>query len=238
MVRFSMLSVVAVLGASMVAAQSPAPVQKSFGVVGLTSEQAPAGTNPVPTGAGSPSYAIVPPANSGNGKRTFQNQLEAPQAGGNAPSVFVLPTPAASACPVSIRAQQRSGGSLITTGRAQMPGPFQRIRLVLDQTGLPARVTSATVTVRGTNGKSRLVNAAQFQMEPQTASPYSSSTLNVVFLSDRGQAEFADLELPGFTSVKSIRLDSIQYADGTTWTREDGRSCRVEPDALMLVRSR
>jgi hypothetical protein len=119
-----------------------------------------------------------------------------------------------------------------------MPGPFQRIRLVLDRTGLPARITAATVTVRGTNGKSRMVNTSQFQMQPQTASPYISSTLNVVFLPGGDQAEFTDLELPGFTSVKSIRLDSIQYADGSIWTPADGRSCRVEPDPLMLVSSR
>jgi len=238
MIRFSALSITALLSAATLAAQSPAPVQKSFGVVGQTSGQAPAGTYPARNGAKSPSYSIVPPANPENGKRTFQYQFEAPQTGANAPSVFVLPTPAAAACPVSMRAEQSSGGSLITTGKAQMLGPFQRIRLVLDHTGLPARITAATVTVRGTNGKSRMVHTSQFQMQPQTASPYISSTLNVVFLSDGNQAEFTDLELPGFTSVKSVRLDSIQYADGSIWTPADGRSCRVEPDPLMLVSSR
>jgi hypothetical protein len=36
----------------------------------------------------------------------------------------------------------------------------------------------------------------------------------------------------------AIRLDSIQDADGTIWTPADGRSCRVEPNPLILVSSR
>jgi len=238
MVRFSMLSLAAILGASGLAAQSPAPAQDSSQVSSQLSGQPRSEVNPARDGANTLSYVIIPPAKPGKGKRSFQFQFETPQAGGNAPSVFVLPSPSAPACPVSMRAQQRGGGSLITTGKTQMPGPFQRIRLVLDRTGLPARITAATVTVRGTNGKSRMVNTSQFQMQPQTASPYISSTLNVVFLPGGDQAEFTDLELPGFTSVKSIRLDSIQYADGSIWTPADGRSCRVEPDPLMLVSSR
>ena len=99
-------------------------------------------------------------------------------------------------------------------------------------------MTAATVTVRGTNGKWRTMNASQFQTQPQPSSPYISSTLNVVFLRDGDDSESSDLELPGFTSVKSIRLDSVTYADGTIWTPADGRSCRVEPDPLMLVSSR
>jgi hypothetical protein len=177
MVRRSMLSLAAILSASALMAQSPATVQKSFGVSGQTSGQS--------------------------------------QTGANSPSVFVLLSPAASACPVSMRAEHRSGGGVITTGKSQIIGPMQHIHLILGQVEGLGRVTAATVTVRGTNGKWRTMNASQFQTQPQPGSPYISSTLNVVFVRDGDDAEYSDLDLPGFTSVKSIRLDSVTYADGS-----------------------
>jgi hypothetical protein len=91
------------------------------------------------------------------------------------------------------------------------------------------------VTVSGTNGKRRIANASQFQTQP--ASPYISTTLNLEFLKDSGSWQVGDLDLPGFTSVKSIRLDSLTFADGSTWTPASRGSCRVEPDPLMLVSS-
>jgi hypothetical protein len=233
-----MLSLVAILGASALAAQSPAPVQSSFGVMGQTSGQSQAESNPARNGANIQAYVIIPPEKPRKGKRNFQYQFETPQAGANAPSVFVLPSPAAPACPVSMRAEHRSGGGVITTGKSQIVGSMQHIRLILDHAAYPVRVTAATVTIRGTNGKWRTMNASQFQTQPQPSSPYISSTLNAVFLRDGDDSETSDLELPGFTSVKSIRLDSVTYADGTIWTPADGRSCRVEPDPLMLVSSR
>lgn len=140
-----------------------------------------------------------------------------------------------------MRAQQRSWGSLITTAKghaAPAPQISQHIHLILDQAQYPVRVTAATVTVRGTNGKWRVLTASQFQTQPQPTSPYINSTLNVVFVRDGDDSEATDLDLPGFTSVKSIRLDSVVYADGSIWTPADGRSCHVEPDPLMLVSSR
>lgn len=232
MVRCSMLSFAGILGASMLAAQSPAPVQKSFGVMGQSE------SNPIRKGANIPSYVIIPPEIAGNGKRTFRYQQETPQTASNTPSVFVLPSPDSSACPVSMRAEHRSGGSVISTGKSQIVGPMQHIRLILDHAAYPVRVTAATLTIRGTNGKWRTMNASQFQTQPQPSSPYISSTLNAVFLRDGDDSEITDLELPGFTSVKSIRVDSVTYADGTIWVPADGRSCRVEPDPLMLVSSR
>ena len=234
MVRCSMLSFAGILGASMLAAQSPAPVQKSFGVVGQSQSE----SNPIRKGANTLSYIIIPPEIAGNGKRTFQYQQETPQTGSNTPSVFVLPSPDSSACPVSMRAEHRSGGGVITTGKSPIIGPMQHIRLILDHAAYPVRVTAATLTIRGTNGKWRTMNASQFQTQPQPSSPYISSTLNAVFLRDGDDSEITDLELPGFTSVKSIRVDSVTYADGTIWVPTDGRSCRLEPDPLMLVSSR
>ena len=153
-------------------------------------------------------------------------------------TAYVIPAFSGSSCPVSMRAEHRSGGSLVTTGGSTPDKIAQHIRLILDETGLASRVTAATVTVRGTNGKWRIVTASQAEAQPQPASPYISTTLNPVFLKNGDQTEFTDLDLPGFTSVKAIRLDSVTYADGSTWTPAEGKSCRVDPDPLMLVSSR
>ena len=91
MVRCSMISLAAILGASALAAQSPAPVQKSFGVVGQPAAQ--------------------------------------PQAGTNAPSVFVLPSPAKrQPARFLCGRSHRSGGGVMTTGKSQIVGPMQHIR--------------------------------------------------------------------------------------------------------------
>jgi hypothetical protein len=136
-----------------------------------------------------------------------------------------------------MQAQQRGSGALTTTGKSQAPGPYQRIHLILGDTGT-TRVTSATVTVEGTNGKWRILTASRFQTQPLPASPYTSTTLQLAFTRNGDQTESADLELPGFTSVKSIRFDSVTFADGTLWTPDFGQACRVAPDPFMLVSSR
>ena len=54
-----------------------------------------------------------------------------------------------------------------------------------------------------------------------------------------GAARMAsDLVLAGFTSVSSIRLDSITFMDGNTWSSTPERNCVVQPDPLMLVNQR
>jgi hypothetical protein len=56
--------------------------------------------------------------------------------------------------------------------------------------------------------------------------------------SSSDQTEFADLVLPGFSSVQSITLNSLTYSDGSTWNSFKGNACRVAPDPFMLVSAR
>lgn len=168
-------------------------------------------------------------------KRVFRYQFADP-AGPSPSQAFTILNPTGPSCPVTMRAEHRSNGSVMTAGTGLVSGIGQRIHLVFGETGVPARVTAARVTVRGTNGQWRVTTATGRQT--QQGSPYISRTLNAVFTEDRDDTESTELDLPGFTSVKSIRLDSVTYADGSTWTAPDGGGCRVEPDPLMLVSSR
>jgi len=241
MVRFATLSLTAILGAVTLAAQSYS--QNSGGIVSMTPGQVQGQPAPETNAAGNGlkprTFVLLPPDKSG--KRLFRYQFEPPQIGSNVPGVFVLPSPTAT-CPVSMRAEHRGGGGVITTGKGAAGAIAQHIHLILgkilSESGSSTRVTAATVTVSGTNGKWRMENASQFQAHPQPASPYISTTLNVAFAKGGDEPESSDLDLPGFTSVKSIRLDSLTFADGSTWAPADGRSCRIEPDPLRLVSSR
>jgi len=48
----------------------------------------------------------------------------------------------------------------------------------------------------------------------------------------------ADLWLPGFTSVTSIELMEVTYADGSAWKISGSNVCRVQPNPLMLITER
>jgi len=167
------------------------------------------------------------------GKRVFRYQFASSPSGSPA-QVFPILNPTGPSCPVTMRAEHRSGGSAMYTGYGGATGVGQRIHLIFG--ALSARVTAATVTVRGTDGQWRVATASTRQ--PRQGSPYISRTLNAVFAQYGDGFEATELDLPGFTSVKSIRLDSVTYADGSTWTAPEGGVCRVAPDPLMLVSGR
>jgi hypothetical protein len=160
----------------------------------------------------------------------------------------------------------RSGGGVLTAHTARQgtekqnnTQPAQHIRLTLDastpnptqggqpQAGQPAqtkarpRPVHAKITVQGTNGAWRVMTSSTATAEPTQGSPWIATSLDVDLVPSstaEGKISRADLELPGFTSVRTIRLDSVSYADGTTWTPVSGHACRVTPDPLMLISSR
>lgn len=45
----------------------------------------------------------------------------------------------------------------------------------------------------------------------------------------------AEMMLTGFGILKSVELNSLTYADGTTWKLAKDSACSVEPDPLLLI---
>ena len=136
-------------------------------------------------------------------------------------------------CPVSMRATQKSDGGLMNA-RSGDAGPLgQRIHLDVDRG--PRAVTAIQITVRGTTARPRVYAA---QSQPVRSDAVKSFTLTAEGASANGVAISSDLLLRGFTSVQSINLDAVAYADGSRWTPAAGKACSVEPDPLMLVSSR
>ena len=154
---------------------------------------------------------------------------------------YIVPAPTAAGCPVSMHALHGSGGGLVMTSRPQSApandadpknagsGVEQRIHLILGGTKNFSRVIAAKVTVYGSNGKLRFDEASSNQ-------PWSATrTLDLKLDAAPDGAESTDMILPGFSSVQSITVNSLTFADGSTWTSFNGKACQVAPDPFMLV---
>jgi hypothetical protein len=168
---------------------------------------------------------------SANSPASQQNAQTAPN------FVLYLPSPT---CPVSMHALQGSGTGLVEVrGDLPVTGFSQRIHLILTNPR-PAKIAAAKVKVFGLSGKNRIEQASTNQsgtldLRNQKDSFDLTRTLDVAFTSEREKDVATDLILPGFTTVRSIQLESLTYKDGSTWTFAGRQACYVVPDLIMLV---
>jgi hypothetical protein len=149
-------------------------------------------------------------------------------------SLPAVQQPANPKCPVSMRAQHLSDGSLVKAGKAQPPkGIGQRLHLTI---GDPDRreITSAELVIRGFTANGRMVQASA----ADGGNPNATRSLSVSFSAGDDNTVTADLWMPGMTAVQRIDLNSVTYADGSTWTLAGDLACRVTPDGLMLISAR
>jgi hypothetical protein len=189
------------------------------------------------------------------GTANAQAPVANPQNQGKNPSGVVAPGPGAiqpansvvmvvpiSPCPVSMQAKQRGTTQMVKTGRndgpAQrdfMPPPAQHIHLVLRGFAKDKPVTAATVEARGRSGRGRIDNTRHAPGDEQSD---LRRTLDVGFTGNSDGSVSADLDLPAFTTVNAIQLQSITYSDGSTWKLDNRNVCTVAPDPLMLIAGR
>jgi hypothetical protein len=151
--------------------------------------------------------------------------------------VMVLP---ASTCPVSMHALQGRGSGLVAV-RDEKPieDPSQRVHLILSNPR-SAVVAGAKVKVFGLSGKNRLERTSDHSLDLTNREGASdlTRTLDVTFAPEGEKDVSTDLVLPGFTSVRSVELESLTYKDGSTWAVAGQHSCHVAPDPIMLVADR
>lgn len=150
-------------------------------------------------------------------------------------SKTVVLLPPGMGCPIGMRVRQGIATHLSTIDQdgRRSPGFAQRLRLTLTNPQ-SKRITGATVTVHGRNAKGRIVHASS----ADDSSSELTKTLNVRFADGSGGSVSTDLLLPGFTSARSIYLNSVTYADGSTWRFNADENCHAAPDPLMLVGDR
>jgi len=143
-------------------------------------------------------------------------------------NVVQLP-PMNSVCPVSLHAQHGAGGDLLRVNRHSHSGLGQAVHLIL--TSPDSRtIVEAKVMVYGLSGKNRLTPALSNQDDSDATYP-----LVVKFTAGDKKSASSDLWVPGMTATLSVDLESVTFADGSTWKLQDGKTCRTPVDPLMLV---
>lgn len=150
----------------------------------------------------------------------------------DAAQTTTIRTTMASVCPVGLRAQHLSDGSMVKTRDKQPEGIGQRLHLSFTSASHP--VARATMNVRGWTTEGRMEQAAGKADKHSTRQGADGVRTLTAPVTDGA----ADVRAPGLTAVTSIELVSLEYADGTTWTQADAGSCYVVPDPLMLVGAR
>jgi hypothetical protein len=113
------------------------------------------------------------------------------------------------------------------------PPVVQKIELTLSNSK-PKDIVGAEITVHGFNGKGHMTPARSGQAEPSEITKTIKLKLTVGGKEDAS----ADLSLDAFSAVNLVDLDSISYADGSTWRSSDLQTCHVVPDGMMLISSR
>jgi len=140
-------------------------------------------------------------------------------------------------CPVDMHASQRLWDRTIRVREGEselLPQPFgQRISLNVKDSR-PARIVGATVRIQGLNGKNRALPTPA-----ETTQLWNAiKTLRVKFVEEGDATVSADIWIGGFTSVGSVQLLNVSYADGSVWTISGSSVCRVQPDPVMLITER
>jgi hypothetical protein len=155
----------------------------------------------------------------------------------NGTTVVLPPVADSRACPVSMRASQGIWDRTIRIREGEKEPasqPFgQRISLNLKDSH-SAQITEAIVRVRGLNGKNRMLPT------PTEAGQkwHAVKTLTAKFAEEKDGSFSADLWIGGFTSVSSVELLQVSYADGSGWRISRSNLCRVTPNPLMLISNR
>lgn len=152
---------------------------------------------------------------------------------------LVAPAPATPACPVSMAARQ-GGMTQMLRARRDTPdqtrnAPGQTIHLTLGSADDAHRVVSAVIVARGLSARGRIENSTLAMGENRSD---MTRRVDVSFTAVGSRTAEADVRLPDFTAVKSLRLRSITYADGSSWSMADRQACSVVPDPLMLIAGR
>jgi hypothetical protein len=150
-------------------------------------------------------------------------------------------------CPVSMQAKQGSGGGLVMVKRVEPSAdsqsnketqsfrPTGNIHLIVSKKAAELdfqQIASGTVTAFGLSARGRVERAPA-----ATGNGLAEirRTQQVRFTADDDGSFYADLDLPGFASVRSIRIESLTFKDGSQWSFDSARACTVAPDPLMLI---
>jgi hypothetical protein len=141
-------------------------------------------------------------------------------------------SPAGGDCPIGISARRGLSAGAVATdkGKPEDRGvPFQQLQILMKNLKAVG-VTGAEITAHGTAvGSGQLVPA----VNPDGST--ASKTVEVRIDVGPGTEKSTDLTLRGFTSVLNLELNSVTFADGTSWHGSAAHACRIDLSKFMLV---
>jgi len=146
-----------------------------------------------------------------------------------------------SGCPIDMHVRQRVGGGTVAVDENGVKHRVfaPRLRLFLNDfrtSNSGQKIVSATVTVRGSNGKEHMQRLDTLPDQGRNSESGSiTRTLNVDLGTWGEPGVSGDFRLQGFTSASRVELESVTYEDGSTWKLSGGESCWVSPDPMMLI---
>jgi len=142
---------------------------------------------------------------------------------------IVVQLPPQASCPINLTARHAPGADRIEVNGVQIGAAAQKLHLLVSPSS--KRVIAASVTIHGFPNK---VRAVQTMTTPDSSD--ATKTFDVRF--PAGPEEMAtDLVVPGFSGETAIDLNSVTYADGSTWKLAAGSTCSSRIDPIMLVNS-
>jgi hypothetical protein len=149
---------------------------------------------------------------------------------------FVVPrgVQVSAGCPVAMQLNQRALSGLHSVGNGQQKMVFET-RLHLLFSGAPrtkvraTEIKAARVTVHGYDGSTR------FELVAPGPNAPTAKTVDVKFAAAGAGKVASEFDVQGISSASSLDVNSIRFADGSTWKPAKGASCTVMPDLFMLV---
>jgi hypothetical protein len=132
--------------------------------------------------------------------------------------------------PVSVNADGKDlQGPAINAPKGQVAPQFQRLQLTLTNPS-SQDIVSAEFTAHGFSNNPRAMELSAGSNAPDLA-----KTIEIALgVKGKGHAS-SELSLKHFTAVTSIDLNSLTYADGTTWHAPSPGACSITPSLVMLV---
>jgi hypothetical protein len=117
---------------------------------------------------------------------------------------------------------------IVVTGK---DNASQKLDLHLSNPRDTRAVTHAQITVHGLTAHGRITPADSGNPNAATIAKQVDLQLTVA----SGASTSTGLLFKGFTSVRWITLDSLTYADGSTWQASTQHNCQIVPSRFMLV---
>jgi hypothetical protein len=161
-------------------------------------------------------------------------QKSFPLSGSGTPSLYRQSAPpSADSCPVSLRAR-RQGAVIMHYAGDQQPDrtPSQTLEVIFFNSQ-PRNVVSAVLRVHGYDASVQMMPANTIRKGSHDLSRTIDVNISVV---ERRWAS-TDLTMRQFGTVSRIDVESVEFADGTSWKASEQGLCSFTPDLYMLVSS-